>query len=119
MVLYEELRDQLKKYIRILANIDYQRRAWTSVDVPTKITSDEPLNIINFLFDEQRLEEDLYGAVGVILKDSEEASDIRPLIEALDTVINTYLLETESEFLDSEEWKLVTIIAEELISKIA
>ncbi len=112
MLKHPYLRQQLITTLRILADWDYQYRAWVQHDFPEPIKYDCFDYAIHLLFDDTPLAEDPEREVGFILKDETEVEAVRQVVKAVDNVLNTLGTEaSDEEYIRCPEWNDVIAAA--------
>lgn len=100
---YSGMREELIDYIDGLSNKEYQHQAWVEDKRPGG-EHDELDYAVHFLYDDTDLADDPGSMIGWILTGEDEVSAITRLVDALNTVFNTYGIElTDKEYIAKNE----------------
>lgn len=101
---YPGMREELLDYLRTLADVEFQRRAWVRHELPPGVENCFDF-AVHFIFDDAKLAEDHSGAIGLFIKDEDEVRLIEAVVHALEQVFNALGMEaTDEEYIDCPEW---------------
>jgi hypothetical protein len=111
---YPEMRVEVLRAIKALADPEYQWRVWVRHELPHPDYYDEFKLEINILYDDTRLLELLDEAViGDILRDEREREALRPCQVAMDNLFDKYGTKlTDEQYLVTPEWRAVVAAAQ-------
>lgn len=116
MVKYPSMRQEIIDTLKILADVDYQRRAWVHRQFPSGIQYDDFDTAVHVLFDDSHLADAPEKAIGWILEDEVEVQAIRPVIQAVDNILNQLGTEiSDEEYINSAQWGEVVKFASEAL----
>lgn len=118
---HPELRKELIEILQVLADAEYQRLAWIEQTFAPKFES-EFIGcavqyiyfglIVDFIYDGTGLVQNPASAIGVFLKNRDEAQTIASLILALEAVLGTVGLDaTDETYISSPRWVDVITLA--------
>lgn len=113
MIQYPEMRRELAKHLRVLADPEYQDRVWVRREMPPGVSYDDFDLVVHFFFDDTCLGDDPQRAIGVFLETDAEAQLVGAVAKAIDVLFDRYGLElTDGEYISRPEWKAVVESAE-------
>ncbi len=112
MVRYPQMRNELLETLRVLAERDYQQRAWVEHCYPASIQYDSFDEAVHFLYDDTLLAKNPNAAIGQILKNSEEAHSIEAVYNALDRVFDDLgRSQADEAYINAAQWETVIAAA--------
>lgn len=101
------MREELLSYMGGLSDANYQYRAWVEHSLPES-GYDKLDYTVHFLYDDTGLAKDPYAWIGVVLRNTEEASSMAALVSAIDVVFDKYGVDlSDKDYLEKKEWQLV------------
>jgi hypothetical protein len=103
---YPSMRDELIDYVTALSDITYQQRYWIGGETSDEVKHDELDYAIHFLYDDTCLSRNPLEAIGLFLKNDDEAALVGDLIGALEKVFDIYGTKLgDNEYIKTSEWK--------------
>lgn len=93
---YPGMREELLDYLRTLADVEFQRRAWVRHELSPGVENCFDF-AVHFIFDDAKLAEDHSGAIGLFIKDKDEVRLIEAVVHALEQVFNALGMEATDE----------------------
>ncbi len=99
------MRLQLIWCVRMLADTKYQQIVWLKRQPPGKTYYDSMDDVIHCLFDDTPIAKSANDAIGVILKNEDEAEAIGLVIKAIEKIMDLLPVNSSSEaYINSEYW---------------
>lgn len=109
---YPHMHAELIEYVGKLADPEYQRRVWVEKIHPPEEFFDEFGWIVSFFFDDTVLGRDVDAAIGVFLKDQEEADALKPLVAEFDKILDDPDFDSDEDIMTSPKWDVVVATAQ-------
>lgn len=106
-VRFPQMRNEIVQAVKALADRDYQWSVWVRRELPPG-RYDEFTHRIHILYDDTQVLEDPDNAVGVYLRNTEEADVMRTLGSAIDSLFDDLGTElSDEEYLRAPGWTAV------------
>ena len=99
------MRNELLEHLNALSDLSYQRACWVLNKCPEGIEYDELDYTVHFLFDDTTLSTEPDKWIGLILKNTEEATSIQNLCSLLGNIFKRYGYDKDdAEYIELPEW---------------
>jgi hypothetical protein len=104
-MMFPEMRSELLIALRGLSDLTYQKNVWIEHQSFSGITHDEFDYTVHFIFDDTCLAKNAFDAIGLFLKNEDEAEAIRKLVLALEVIFERYGTELgDAAYIATPEW---------------